>query len=319
MEREQPRQIWSTRTLAASRQFDAFREAVSETHLPWDLPSRREAAFSGQIRQQAMAGGRVIECNCDPCEGRRGPAELHRSGDAWYGVLFILRGRERIRQGRAETWLAPGDFALWDSTRPIDFAVDGVLHKITLLVPHRLLDGVLPQACDLVAARNPTDRGRGALFASHLRTLARHRRHIEPANVPGVFGATLDLLAATLLPRPEHERHDRPSMHLVPVQQYILSNLGNSLLSPLSIARAHGISVRQLHRAFEHADMTLERWIWDNRLIRCRHDLLHQRDATISQIAFAWGFSDAGHFSRAFRAKFGLPPRDLRKLATGVA
>ena len=36
---------------------------------------------------------------------------------------------------------------------------------------------------------------------------------------------------------------------------------------------------------------------------------------TISEIAFGWGFNDAAHFSRAFRARFGAAPRELRALA----
>jgi AraC-like DNA-binding protein len=33
---------------------------------------------------------------------------------------------------------------------------------------------------------------------------------------------------------------------------------------------------------------------------------------TITEIAFGWGFSDAAHFSRIFRARFGCAPRELR-------
>ena len=34
--------------------------------------------------------------------------------------------------------------------------------------------------------------------------------------------------------------------------------------------------------------------------------------AHVSEIAFAWGFNDAAHFSRAFRERFGCSPRELR-------
>jgi hypothetical protein len=56
-----------------------------------------------------------------------------------------------IRQGGREAWLEAGDFTLWDSTRSIDFAIGDTLHKLTLLVPQRLLDRVLPNAQDRVA------------------------------------------------------------------------------------------------------------------------------------------------------------------------
>jgi AraC family transcriptional activator of tynA and feaB len=32
----------------------------------------------------------------------------------------------------------------------------------------------------------------------------------------------------------------------------------------------------------------------------------------ISEIAYAWGFNDLSHFNRAFRARFGMTPREWR-------
>jgi len=50
------------------------------------------------------------------------------------------------------------------------------------------------------------------------------------------------------------------------------------------------------------------------RLDATRRDLCDPALAarSISEIAFAWGFNDAAHFSRAFRARFGRSPRELR-------
>nr|WP_291557272.1 helix-turn-helix domain-containing protein [Comamonas sp. SCN 65-56] len=36
---------------------------------------------------------------------------------------------------------------------------------------------------------------------------------------------------------------------------------------------------------------------------------------SVSEIAFAWGFNDAAHFSRAFKNRFGCSPRDMRARA----
>ena len=49
------------------------------------------------------------------------------------------------------------------------------------------------------------------------------------------------------------------------------------------------------------------------RLDGCRGDLARQSDRTISEIAFAWGFSSSAHFSRAFRKRFGVTPTAFRR------
>ena len=35
----------------------------------------------------------------------------------------------------------------------------------------------------------------------------------------------------------------------------------------------------------------------------------------VSEIAFAWGFNDASHFSRAFKQRFGMSPKEYRARA----
>jgi AraC-like DNA-binding protein len=54
--------------------------------------------------------------------------------------------------------------------------------------------------------------------------------------------------------------------------------------------------------------------IWAQRLEACRRELgdPQQGHRSISDIAFGWGFNDAAHFSRAFRERFGLSPREWR-------
>lgn len=85
------------------------------------------------------------------------------------------------------------------------------------------------------------------------------------------------------------------------------------------IAAAHHISVRYLHRLFEAEDKTVASWIRGRRLERSRLDLLDPALAgrPVSAIGARWGFTSAIHFSRAFRAVYGLPPGEYRMTNTG--
>jgi AraC-like DNA-binding protein len=70
--------------------------------------------------------------------------------------------------------------------------------------------------------------------------------------------------------------------------------------------------------AFAASDRSIADHIWTTRLDGCRADLARRVDQTISEVAFAWGFSSSAHFSRAFRKRFGVTPTDFRRGERGA-
>jgi AraC-like DNA-binding protein len=105
------------------------------------------------------------------------------------------------------------------------------------------------------------------------------------------------------------------------IQNELLSKLNDIDFSPKVLARRHGLSERQLYRLFEKAGTSLRRWVRQTRLDRCAADLRnpHLRERSITQIAFGYGFNDAAHFSRTFRAEFGQTPSYYRAAAIETA
>ena len=79
-----------------------------------------------------------------------------------------------------------------------------------------------------------------------------------------------------------------------------------------AVADTIGISVSQLNRLFmRHAKQPpLAFWI-NLRLDHARWQLLNTKKA-IAQVAFECGFSDAAHFSRRFKQRFGKSPRAFK-------
>ena len=43
-----------------------------------------------------------------------------------------------------------------------------------------------------------------------------------------------------------------------------------------------------------------------------------QRNLSISEIAYRWGFSDLSHFNKLFRSRFVQTPREWRKCETAT-
>jgi AraC-like DNA-binding protein len=98
------------------------------------------------------------------------------------------------------------------------------------------------------------------------------------------------------------------------VLAYIAAHLADPRLRPATIAAAHFLSVRALHKLFERHHLTVAAHIRRLRLQRCRERLADPADRgrAVSLIAAEWGFRDASTFSRQFRREFGVSPRELR-------
>ena len=92
-------------------------------------------------------------------------------------------------------------------------------------------------------------------------------------------------------------------------------------LAPAYVAAACGISLSYLHEVFRAAEMSVEECIFDERLRVARRLLTdpRRRGTPIQTLCYEAGFSDPAHFSRKFRARFGLTPGELRRGATPSA
>jgi len=95
----------------------------------------------------------------------------------------------------------------------------------------------------------------------------------------------------------------------------VLRAMERSIETPLAraeLARAAGISLRQLERLFErhigHGIHSHYRWL---RLERARQ-LLRETSLPVLDVAFATGFASSSQFARAYSRAFGEPPSDTR-------
>ncbi len=98
-----------------------------------------------------------------------------------------------------------------------------------------------------------------------------------------------------------------------------LDKMAASVEAPLSragMARFAGVSERHLDRLF--AEQVGTTFAAEYRELRLQHalTLVQQSALRVSEIAFATGFSSAGHLSRRFKERFGESPRRLRVTKT---
>jgi AraC-like DNA-binding protein len=162
--------------------------------------------------------------------------------------------------------------------------------------------------------------GLGAPIASLARHMGRQLEDYSGPEGAHLAAALMDMLIVALGERLDRCASVEPATRrralLASVQAFIEMRLGDPELSPTTIAASNHISRRYLYKLFETQQTTVAAWIRQRRLERCRRDLLDPAltDWSVSAIAARWGLVDAAHFSRVFRAAYGLPPAEYRLL-----
>ncbi|MGW4029205.1 helix-turn-helix domain-containing protein [Streptomyces sp. NPDC004838] len=218
----------------------------------------------------------------------------------------------------AEIALAPGDICFYDTHQPTSLDFPEVFQAKVFLVPRTSLG--LSESVLHGLSRSPVSRGSrlGALLSPFLSCLADSAAHSEPAVGETLVRDGVNLLAAAAAERlRDREPHscDAELSLLSRILDHIELHLADTGLSPEMIADANHISVRYLHKLFQAQGLTVRRWIQRCRLEECRRELLRRGGSqrTIAAVAGRWGFISASHFSRVFRAAYGMSPREWRE------
>jgi AraC-like DNA-binding protein len=302
---------WRSADQPHAQRTEAARAMLSAVHLPWSLRLSDRARYDCDLTWHDLGVCSLVECRSAPLAGYRDARDVRRTEGDHVGLLLVLSGKERVRQGGAAILLGPGDMMLWDGSQPIEFEVTTPLHKVTMLVPRERLGRNLVSQAPRGAARLESRSGLGVLAAGHLAALAQVARDLPPGDAPLAADILIDMLGRMVNPEaPAPTSGDLLSRILTHIER----NLADPALKPSRIAARFGISARYLHMLFSGTGGTLSAHIRTRRLAAMRRDLGDPRQAgrSITEIALNWGFSDSAHASRAFSAAFGQSPSQFR-------
>lgn len=296
--------------------FPGFRTAVSESFVPLKVTSDRPEPFAGSIRHVAADDVHFSIVSATEHAVER-TTELVAADDRRYYKLGVqLAGTGLLVQENRETLLEPGSIAVYATDRPYSLMFDGSSRTLVMMFPSRLLDLPHRAVGELTATPLGTAGGMGDLVGTYLSSLAERLELLAGPTGERVARNAVDLTAAMLSNELACGRVEvSPRERLfAEITRFVDTHLGSPDLDPASIAAAHFISPRHLHALFHDNGTTVSTWIRRRRLEECRLRLADPAFAgrSISSVAADWGFADAAHFSRAFRAEFGCSPRDMR-------
>ncbi|HWV55711.1 helix-turn-helix domain-containing protein [Pseudorhodoplanes sp.] len=310
--------LWSTDAVEAPDRLAYWIEAVCNTYVQLDCDTpRRDASFSGTIEANQLATLGLSRVTSSPQWVRRTPAKIGRTTEDYFLVSIQTRGHGKIVQDGRVAELAPGDFALYDSTRPYELIFDEPFQQHVLQLPGAVLRGRLRNTETLTARTVCGNRGAGHLMIGMINTLAADIDTLEAGSVAAIAESVENILVAGLCSLPgaaDPAVSQLTAYHRDQIKTYVLRHLRDPHLSVNTIAAHLKLSPSTIYRAFAGEPTSLNSWIWNQRLDGAKRDICDPALAgrTITDIAFSWGFNDAAHFSRIFRARFGCSARELR-------
>ncbi|MBP1318264.1 helix-turn-helix domain-containing protein [Herbaspirillum sp. 1130] len=271
--------------------------------------------FRGCIEYGDLGDANLCRVRSDACRYVRQPAKTQdASGTAM--IVLQTRGTSVFRQGQRQDVLRPGDWSLYDTARAFSIASEEAGEHLVLLHP-RSAEPPLQAAFGQFAARSFGCTGIERMVREQISSAFRecHTMPLRTGNV--VANSILQLVASALEASNDHPVSAAMGLRQR-IMQFIDEHLGDEHLTVPRIAEAFGYSSRQIHRMFsDETGMTVAQYLWQRRLAQSLKDLQDSEQAgcTITEIAFRWGFSNAAHFSHAFKQAYGLSPRECRVAA----
>jgi AraC-like DNA-binding protein len=247
----------------------------------------------------------------------RDRAMCRRDGHDEISVGLVVSPRTGAVQNGLELSLRRGDLYVIDFGRPVSSVLSDH-HELAIALPRKLVEQTVGSRMNRLGGRKLSTHGVGGLLASHMRALAALARELSAPQQLIAMRAATDLALATL--------HDAchaagsqadgfPEGFYLMARANIDRCCGDAHFGVGELAALMGCSRAQLYRLFHAHGQGIAATIWTSRLQRARHMLCSRRHLhmSIAQIAWDCGFLDASTFSRMFRHRYGMSPRDTRE------
>ncbi|MEW9870764.1 helix-turn-helix domain-containing protein [Arthrobacter sp. HS15c] len=298
--------------------FDTWRQLVTQSFVPLDVTCDSKDNFQGRMRSRSMGDVSAVEVSADGHHVLRKPSLIRESDGHFFKLSIMLAGSGLLVQDNREALLLPGDIAVYDTQRPYTLTFDDKFRCLVLMFPPQLMDLPVSSVGQLTAVRMGRDERLGRVISPFLVEIARNLDQFSDATGTRLAYNAVDLVTTMFSSELDLSRSpaSNPRAELMlRIRSFIEANLGDSELNLASVAAAHFISTRYLHNLFHEENESAANWIRNRRLERCRRELkdpVHSH-RSISSIAAKWGFTDAAHFSRLFRAAFGETPSNYRE------
>lgn len=307
--------LFTTRHLRPDLRMNAWRKSINT--LFEVMPPSQSIAEKGHntvagylVNDQIMFSG----CTTHAQRFERKALKIASDNMDHYAIQTHVSGQQEIHHGKKTITCRPGNVLVVDFADSYEAtATDGSQRSI--VIPRRLLSPHLTnpdsQARRVLNAESPLTR----LLVNHVTTLFDLVGDMNEAEAAQVVQPTILLVAGVVngsLAQVSDGRSAAKASLLAHAKSEIEKNLKRNITVD-KLSAALNSSRATLYRLFE-AEGGVRAYVQERRLRRSAEELLSAQGISmrICDIAYTWGFASEAHYSRAFRQRFGMTPREAR-------
>jgi len=249
---------------------------------------------------------------------QRDAREISADGRDQYFLLVRLAGVEMLSQLHRTISFGPGSFSLISSSEPIIHRSIGAGELLYFGMPRKFVDQRLvcgEQIC--IRPHENCTKGLSKLAFETVVALYKNARDMSDTEFLKSSQLAADLVLFALSEFADMASGETPvrTANLLRAKRIIRRRMAEPDLTPSDIANSSGLSLSYLHELFHDSNdgVSVAQYLKNERLKRAREILASptRHLYSITRIAFDCGFTNLAHFSRSFKAAYGVSPSDV--------
>ncbi len=297
--------------------YDAWREGFARHWLSTDFESLGRDDIVNDVSATEHSVLALCNMRTTPVRIRRRDDAISRSAGIRY--LVIASGPPvHVSQRGRHIDVSPGQVVLLSGDDPAQLIQATEGGRWSIRMTSKLVRDLCPNAEDQIALPIEASPDLVKLLLHQIETAHRFRPKLDATANQAIAQHLLDLIALCLGTNRDvaelATHRGLAAARLDAVKAAILRDLASPDVTLGRIAGTYRLSTRYIQHLFEAAGTSFTDFVLESRLSlahRLLRDSLH-RSRKVSDIAMSVGFSDISYFNRAFKARFGATPTDVR-------
>jgi AraC-like DNA-binding protein len=303
--------------------IDLSEVELEQRALTWDVAVRSnfpglsvkltgQGPGHGSIRRVRMGAGELFQIESAPADVSYVPPRGAGPVCPHFSLMLQFKGSTLASQAGHASLVNEGELCMIDEAKAFRLLAEAPTGMIIVRLPRAAVLSRHPQL-ERVDTRVFSSNDAGTrLFADLLLRLLHDVEPLGELQRSAIMNGIIQMLgAAGPSTQPSAKDHWRVRRAL----EFIELNLSIAGLTAEAVAQDQHISRRRLDQLMQNTvGHSIAGQLWSRRLEQAAADLRdpHRGGHSIAQIAFANGFEDAAHFTRAFKRRFSVTPGQWR-------